>query len=206
MFYQYILPIIILVIFLYIFYIWRFQIEQFVSAIVDSNFHNIKKLKSGVDENEYYVQDMFENQYDAVNMIAEINNIIIHFIKSLKVKYPNSARVTRLVSKYNPESLMEGSPINNKNSTSYSVAKGKKLVFCLRSKKNKELHRRNLLMFVVLHELAHLMSVTYGHNAEFLKNFKFLLHEAMASGIYRYDNYFTKPREYCGINLTSTPV
>jgi len=206
MFINYILPIIILIIFLYIIFKYRSNIESFVNSIADSNFQNIKKIKSKIDNKKYYVQDSFDNYNEAVNMISEINNIIIHFIDLLKNKYPNDERIIRLAERYNPNNIIEGNPINNKNSTSYSVAKGKKLVFCLRSKKDKELHDKNLLMFVVIHELAHLASESYGHNAEFMQNFKFLLREAINMGIYKYDNYYNRPQEYCGIKLTSTPV
>ena len=95
---------------------------------------------------------------------------------------------------------------NDNNSTSYSVAKGKKLVLCLRSKKDKRIHDKNLLIFVNIHELAHIMSISYGHNAEFMQNFKFLLNEAIEMGIYKKINFFAKPREYCGMTVSSSPV
>jgi hypothetical protein len=203
---NYILIIVVFIILLFIIYKYRNNIESFVNSVADSNFQNIKKVKSKIDNKKYYIQDSFHNYDDAVNMISEINNIVIHFIDLLKQKYPNDGRIIRLYNRYDPNNIIEGNPINNKNSTSYSIAKGKKLVFCLRSKKDKELHERNLLMFVVIHELAHLASISYGHNQEFMENFKFLLREAINKGIYKYDNYYSKPQEYCGIKLTSTPV
>ena len=39
-------------------------------------------------------------------------------------------------------------------------------------------------MFVAIHELAHIMSKTYGHNDEFRENFIFLLDNASKCGIY----------------------
>jgi len=47
---------------------------------------------------------------------------------------------------------------NDKRHTSYSVNKGEKLVFCIRSRKYPnidEFHDMNLLMYVVLHEMSH---------------------------------------------------
>ena len=34
-------------------------------------------------------------------------------------------------------------------------------------------------MFVIIHELSHIMSKSIGHNSEFYDNFKFLLKEAV---------------------------
>ena len=66
------------------------------------------------------------------------------------------------------------------NSTSYTINKGEEMHVCLREKdKHTKLHDMNTLMFVVLHELAHVMSDSVGHNKEFKDNFKFILNKAM---------------------------
>ena len=51
----------------------------------------------------------------------------------------------------------------------YVVNKGEKMVICTRSSKNdKNIHDKNLLIFVVIHELTHMLfdKIT-GHNGEF---------------------------------------
>lgn len=184
----------------------RETFEDLVNSIMDSNFNNIERVQSDVDKLEYYVQSDYMDKNDAANMIAELNNIVLHFIKYLKHKHPNDPRIMRLASRYNPNKIMEGNPINNKDSTSYSIAKGKKVVFCVRSKNTKKIHDKNLLLFVVIHELSHIMSISYGHNTEFMNNFKFLLNEAINAGIYKKENYFTDPREYCGMQVTTMPL
>mgnify|MGYP000978029137 FL=1 len=47
---------------------------------------------------------------------------------------------------------------NNQNMdiTSFSVNKGEELSICLNSRKTGELHDINLLMYVIIHEMAHL--------------------------------------------------
>ena len=62
-----------------------------------------------------------------------------------------------------------------------------------------------LTLFVVLHELAHIMSKSVGHNDEFWKNFKYLLKHSIKINIYNYENFNDNPKYYCGINITDTP-
>ena len=181
-------------------------VEGFVNSITDSNFKNIENVTTSLDGGQYAVQSEYHDKHEAAEMIAELNNIIIHFIKHLRQKYPNDPRVIRIVNKYNPKVIMEGNPFNKENSTSYSISKGEQLVWCVRSKKDKQIHEKNLLMFVILHELSHIASKSYGHNEEFITNFKFILQEAIAEGIYVRENFFAKPREYCGMTIKTTPV
>ena len=62
------------------------------------------------------------------------------------------------------------------------------------------------MMFVILHELAHIMSDTIGHNNEFRNNFKFLLDRASEINIYEPVNYQESPIQYCGLKINHTPI
>jgi len=62
------------------------------------------------------------------------------------------------------------------------------------------------LMFVVLHEIAHIMSDSIGHNHEFKENFKFVLNKANDINLYHFINYQQHPSSYCGIKINSTPI
>lgn len=90
--------------------------------------------------------------------------------------------------------------------TSYSVNKGEELSLCLTSKKTKELHNINLLMYVVIHELAHIACPEIGHGPLFKKIFKKLLEESIKINIYNYEDYNNKPLEYCGMILNSNII
>src|SRR5438445_471854 len=60
----------------------------------------------------------------------------------------------------------------NNGYTSYSINKGEQIVFCLRSKKdNNHLHDLNLLMYVALHEMAHVACPEIGHTDLFKEIF-----------------------------------
>ena len=94
----------------------------------------------------------------------------------------------------------------NSDLTSYSVNKGEEISFCLRSKKNDSIHDLNLLIYVALHEMAHIACPEIGHGPLFKKIFKFLTETAMEIGIYTKQDYKNEPIEYCGMILSSSIV
>jgi predicted metal-dependent hydrolase len=61
-------------------------------------------------------------------------------------------------------------------------------------------------MYVILHELAHLASVTYGHNQEFNENFQWVAKNAQDMGYYKYINFTMQPKEYCGMQITTSII
>jgi len=90
--------------------------------------------------------------------------------------------------------------------TSYSVNKGEELSFCLRSKKTNKLHDINLLMYVAIHEIAHVACPEIGHGKLFKKIFKKLVKEAIKINIYKKIDYSNIPVEYCGMILSSSII
>jgi predicted metal-dependent hydrolase len=94
----------------------------------------------------------------------------------------------------------------SESGTSYSINKGKELSICMRNKDTKKIHNINLLMFVCIHEMAHLMSNSYGHNDEFDGNFKKLLQEAVKLGLYSNEDYSKNNVEYCGMTVDHNPL
>jgi predicted metal-dependent hydrolase len=92
----------------------------------------------------------------------------------------------------------------NSDLTSYSINKGEELAFCLKSKKTGKLHDINLLMYVALHEMAHIACPETGHGDLFKKIFKFLTERAIEINLYRRVDYNQQPTEYCGMVLSSS--
>ena len=62
------------------------------------------------------------------------------------------------------------------------------------------------MMFVAIHELAHLMTKSIGHTAEFWDNMRFLLKEGIKIGVYVKQDFNKSPVEYCGTQITDTPL
>lgn len=61
-----------------------------------------------------------------------------------------------------------------------------------------EYYNMNTLMYVSIHELAHIVTKGYGHTEEFHKNFSDLLQKATAAGVY--DPSKPLPVKYCGVS------
>jgi len=136
----------------------------------------VKYVKSDIDNELYLVRDLTNSQ-QAANMLARIksNMLIIsaHLDKFKNNKYKKYIKyINRLTQKLKYTEINERD--GNDAYTSYSVNKGEQIVFCLRSKQNKNrIHNINLIMYVALHEMGHVASPEYGHTKLFKKIFAF---------------------------------
>ena len=114
-------------------------------------------------------------------------------------------RVKTLIERFKPENICESNM--DDSTTSYSENKGNRIVICLRQKTSGyPFVEENTVMFVVLHEMAHLMTYSTGHTPEFWANFRRMLQDAIAVGIYENVNYARTPTPYCGIEITDSPL
>jgi hypothetical protein len=183
--------IIILIVILGIYYIYNYYINE-----------GLIKVKSDIDNTEYIVQ-IKEDAKEAADLIATIKSKLNILLEHLEKTYGNSdERIIMLKNNYRPEKLSEG--VDTPGYTSYSVNKGEQIVLCLRNKD--KLMDVNTMMFVVLHEFAHLATESIGHTDEFWTNFKWILEEAMNIGIYVRQDFKNNNVDYCGIKITSTPL
>lgn len=138
-----------------------------------------------------------------------VNNMLIlkqHLVTNKK-EFPEYIEYIELLDKNFTEkrtNIYETEP--GSNLTSYSVNKGEELSVCLKSKNENKLHEINLLMYVVIHEMAHMGCPEIGHGDLFKKVFKFFAEESVKIGIYKYVNYNKYPVEYCGMNLQSSII
>lgn len=182
-----------------IFFISFLIILTIIKNINEKNNIIIKKSKS--DNIEYFVRDL-ENSQDAAEKLSEINNKLQYLINSLDVKEKDG--IDRLKKRYNPNTLVETE--ENSKFTSYSVNKGEKIALCIREK-NEPLtfEKDNTIIFVAIHELAHIMTESVGHGPDFWDNMEFLLKKAHQLDIYIPIDYKNNTVEYCGMDITSTP-
>lgn len=171
---------------------------------IDTKKSTLIYQKSALDGKMYLVRNV-EDKETAANLLASIRQKLERLVEFLAQKYPKQNRVARLKMKFNADN-MEESEAGSKY-TSYSVNKGEKIVFCIRSKdKEARLEDENLLMFVALHELGHIMTKSNGHTEEFWTNFRFLLKESLKIGIYKRHDFRKKPEKYCGTKITDSPL
>ena len=125
-------------------------------------------------------------------------------VNDFKEKYKKLRQV--LPDKY--ASLREPVPLNifssKRGQVGYNVNKGETIGLCMY--RNGKFMDINTIMFVLLHELAHSMTVAYSHDKEFWDNFSFLLNEAMKIGIYTYEDFKAEPKTHCNMKIGHTPV
>lgn len=164
----------------------------------------IEWVESTVDGRKYLVQSLPDKQ-DAANLLANIRKKLDTVVEHFSKTEPSDVRVKRMLKNYNPEKLSEGTP--NAKYTSYSINKGEKVIFCLRSRDEKnELADLNTMTFVALHELAHICTESIGHTEEFWDNFKWILEVSLNIGIYQDRDYKNSPQPYCGITISDSPL
>ena len=163
---------------------------------------NLIKIKSTVDNNEYFVQDK-DDAAEAANLIAQIRKNLILLVEHLiKSHPPDDIRIILLKENFNPDALREVE--DGSSYTSYSINKGEKIVLCLRNKDG--LVNINTMMFVCLHELAHVCNETIGHDAAFWDTFRWILEESINIGIYKKQKFAEHPEPYCGMIINSSPL
>lgn len=166
-------------------------------------------VRSNVDNRPYSVVQSMRNHNDASDMLSKLNYMNISVIKYMKKKYqytPYEIYVDRLAEKYNPDVLGEHIPLT-KDNTSYVMNKGERIRFCLRPNTNRSsLHDINILTFVSLHEISHIMNETMGHDNDFWGIFKFLLINAVELGVYTPIDYAKHPVLYCNIQVNYNPL
>lgn len=176
------------------------------SMAFEGYVNDITYIKSGLDERSYLVRNLPDSR-QAADLLAQIRQKLIQLVAHLKRKYPDDAKVGRLVRNFDPNQISESS--SDSKYTSYSVNKGEKIVFCVRQRDEKnQLVDLNTMMFVAIHELAHIMTVSIGHTTEFWDNMRFILDQAMSDEVrlYQYEAYHNSPTPYCGTMITDTPL
>ena len=180
-----------------------FLILQFCSH---SSGADLVHVPSTVDQRKYLVRDM-PDKVQAADLLAHLRQRLMTLNTLLEKHYPKDKRVQTLVNRFNPDAISEISAHANPKYTSYSVGKGKQIIFCLRSRdKDQRLISDQTLTFVAIHELAHVMTISVGHTEEFWENMRFLLANAIEWNLYSPVNYAKKPQPYCGLQITSSPL
>jgi hypothetical protein len=163
---------------------------------------------TGPDGQSYEMQNL-PNKEQAVALMADIKARLLKLVTHYSSDQALSADppVRRFLERFKSDVFIEND-MNSKD-TSYSENKGQKIVVCLRDKTKAPQYPLvdvNTVMFVVLHEMAHLMTETIGHTQEFWANFRRMLQDASQLGLYTPVNYASRPTPYCGMTITDSPL
>ena len=191
---MFIVFLIVLCILIYIYFNYQYADMTYVKSNIDNKFYLVRNTK---------------DKEEASNMLGKIMKNILELSEKLeKDKNKHEEYKEYIEQLYNraPNIVLLESTQDSAY-TSYSVNKGEQIVFCLRTKRTgNELHDLNLVMYVVLHEIAHVANTEYGHGPLFRKIFAFLTTRAIEMGLYTWDDYHTNPRDYCGMELNEVII
>jgi len=156
-----------------------------------SKITKIKSVQSTIDKKHYDILKS-DNTYKDIkkaNILAKIDIKINKLIKSL-----NTSEAKQLLMKASIK-LEERS---DTTFIAYTVNKGDSIGLCIENDEN-------TLFFIVLHELAHVITKERGHTKTFWKNFEFLVKHAIKEKLYNYENYNKEPVTYCKKEITYSP-
>lgn len=201
--------------------IYGFLVEyRYKKFYIDEFSNNLKRVKVG--SNSYRVQEHLDNPHTAAELMDRLNEkaqlIIKHlestFIKNggvnIKPEYKDRVitGIKNLKKNFDPNNLIENLPDTFDKDTSYVIDKGEVFAICLRDVKNNNSLSidMNEMVFVLVHEMSHLFTISYGHEFEFWANFRFILNEAVKLGLHVPINYKMQKKPYCGNNITYSPL
>jgi predicted metal-dependent hydrolase len=179
-----------------------FVITLILIMFIQNHYGEVEYVVSTIDKKNYLVRKLQDKQA-AADYLADINKRLTRLVRHMVAKHGQNAEVLQLYKNYNPDAVSEGSI--ESGYTSYSVNKGEKLILCIRQK-DKSFVEKNVVMYVAIHELSHIMTKEIGHTDTFWANFKFLLEEAIDIGLYSKKDFNREPADYCGIKITNSIV
>ncbi len=193
-----IISIIVIIIFLLYIYYNIFDDVSYYKSNIDGKNYEVRSLKSIRNTFPGPIESSPAADYLAI--LSKKVNILVDYMHTNKL--PNSEISYRLYNRWSQCKLRETN--SNETSVAYTVNKGEEMRICIRSglKKFEDI---NTALFVILHELAHIMSISYGHNEEFRENFSYIIHLASSLNLYRPQDFSTSPVEYCGTEINTTP-
>ena len=180
------------------------KLEKLVEIIQNEGYENIynKYIKTDVEKettinniNGNKSKDLIEGQEGGSSERQTLEN-------DMKIKLKED--IERLINNFNSDAFSETTP--DSKYTSYSVNKGEKINFCVRSKTDDTLVKENIMTFVSIHEMGHLMTKSIGHDPEFWQNMRLLLKISIDNGLYKNVDFNKKPEPYCGITISDTPL
>ena len=170
-------------------------------------------IKSNID-NKYYRVRSTKGKEEKADLLAIMNtklNLIVNTL--INSEHLSNGNIQRLIQNWNKGvSIKE---IGKMESDAAYVINKQYMSFCLPENTSKTLDNLNLMTYVGIHELAHIMSNETGHGDEFIQNFEFLLNHAKTLNyydpiikkeipIYIQLNKLNTADNYCGVSLQNS--
>lgn len=181
-----------------------FVMTIIIVMYIQNHYGEVDYAVARTDGRRYLVRKLPDSQ-QAAEMLASINADLVRLVRHVAAKHGAASEDAQALHRnFNPNAVSEGSP--DSGYTSMTINKGEKVILCLRQS-DKAFVEKNVVMYVAIHELAHIMTYREkGHPPAFWDNFRLLLNEAMELGIYKRVDFGAQPANYCGIKITSSVV
>lgn len=167
----------------------------------------LTRVTSSIDGQTYSVRDMPDKQ-QAADMMARVRLKMNKLKMHLESTVPDKPQVKQLTRNFEAQSYRFKEATPDAEHTSYSVNKGEAVHFCLRQREgdDESIVDEEIITFVSIHEMGHMITKTIGHDADFWNNFAWLLQEAEKIGIYKHRDFKSHPVSYCGMKITDQPT
>ncbi len=229
------LIIVLILLTIYVFVIFspskkRVNFSNFIEIIPEKkvkSFINIESFQSiKIGNNSYKIHEDLSNPHIAAKTMDMLNNNAHYLINTLNKKYIDNPLglsmikpeykkividgINSLTKNFITANMEENIPERSGGDTSYVIDKGDVFAMCIRDPHNNNeidtSNNMNELNFVLLHEMSHLFTSTFGHDNLFWNNFRFILQEAISINLYNPIDYKKNSKPYCGIVITYSPV
>ncbi len=191
-------------------YAWMFVLVILIAAFIAMRMKDSKYpmayVKSAVDGERYLVRNLPDKQ-ESADRLARVRAKLLRLRKYLEQSHMSKPFVSQMIKNFDCSASRFSESTPDAQYTSYSVNKGEKIYMCLRQRNEKEeLVNENIIVFVALHEMSHVGTVSVGHTPEFWNNFAWLIKEAEKAKVYTYQDFAAHPVEYCGVHITDSPT
>lgn len=148
----------------------------------------------------------FDDKEKSAKLFLQLELTLDNLVKDFYKSNPFSTFAQRLYKRFNKDNIQEIVYNETNKETSFTINK-KDIHVCARDPNNdSKLHDINDILFVCIHELAHVGCESIGHTEEFWENFEILLKFSIEKKYYKNKNYCKNPVPYCGIKIDSSPT
>ena len=134
---------------------------------------------------------------EALNTLQRRVHVLM---RHLQKNHPNDPRTQRLIYRWDGK-LLESEMLQGAGATTNKQT----ISICMKSPSG-ALEDPATGFFVAAHEVSHVVTESQGHTDEFWENFRFVLKEAVAAGVYEYQDFEKTNVKYCGSTISHSPL
>ncbi len=184
---------------IYTFYVFVYDGTEYIKSNIDNKYYKVRNNKDKQEK-----ADLLAVLY------LKLNTLVSNLANS---SYNTLPAVQRLIGNWNRGVTVRETG-KMETDAAYVINK-QYMSFCIPKSTSKSINDLNLMTYVGIHELAHIMSQEIGHGEEFISNFEFLLTHAKEMSyydpllkqtfpIYIQLNKLNTADNYCGVALVNS--